>query len=134
LVILKGEKFSLEGGGKVKKSFMHCRDIAEAIFAVLKDGKIGEIYNAGVDEPVSMRRLVEIVCKQLGKDFDKCVDITEGRIGEDKQYWLDSTKLYNDTGWKAKISLEDGIDETVNWVKENLNKFDNENLSFNLRA
>jgi len=134
LVILKGKKFSLEGGGKVKKSFMHCRDIAEAIFAVLKDGKIGEIYNAGVDEPVSMRRLVEIVCKQLGKDFDKCVDITEGRIGEDKQYWLDSTKLYNDTGWKAKISLEDGIDETVNWVKENLNKFDNENLSFNLRA
>ena len=81
-----------------------------------------------------MRRLVEIVCKQLGKDFDKCVDITEGRIGEDKQYWLDSTKLYNDTGWKAKISLEDGIDETVNWVKENLDKFDNENLSFNLRA
>ena len=54
---------------------MRCRDIAEAIFAVLKDGKMGEIYNAGVDEPVSMRRLVEIVCKQLGKDFDKCVDI-----------------------------------------------------------
>ena len=134
LMILKGEKFPLEGGGKVKKSFMHCRDIAEAIFAVLKDGKIGEIYNAGVDEPVSMRKLVEVVCSLLNQEFDQCVNITEGRAGEDKQYWLDSTKLFNDTGWKAKISLEEGIAETVDWVKENLNKFDNESLSFNLRA
>jgi len=134
LMILKGEKFPLEGGGKVKKSFMHCRDIAEAIFAVLKDGKMGEIYNAGVDKPVSMRKLVEIVCDQLDTEFNNCVNITEGRAGEDKQYWLDSTKLFNDTGWKSKISLEEGIAETVNWVKENLNNFDDEILEFNLRA
>ena len=121
LMILRGQKFPLEGGGKVKKSFMHCRDIAEAIFAVLKDGKMGEIYNAGVDEPVSMRKLVEEVCLYLGKDFKECVNITEGRVGEDKQYWLDSTKLYNDTGWQAKISLKkEGISETVQWVEKTL--------------
>ena len=134
LMILRGQKFPLEGGGKVKKSFMHCRDIAEAIFAVLKDGKMGEIYNAGVDEPVSMRKLVEEVCLYLGKDFKECVNITEGRVGEDKQYWLDSTKLYNDTGWQAKISLKEGISETVQWVEKNFEKFENENLDFNLRA
>ena len=134
LMILKGEKFPLEGGGKVKKSFMHCRDIAEAIYAVLKDGKMGEIYNAGVDEPVSMRNLVEIVCKILNKKFEDSVHITEGRVGEDKQYWLNSNKLLKDTGWKPKISLEEGIAETVNWVKDNVEKFDNESLSVNLRA
>ena len=36
--------------------------------------------------------------------------------------------------WKSKINLEEGIAETVNWVKENLNKFDDEILEFNLRA
>ena len=133
-MILNGEKFPLEGGGKVKKSFMHCRDIAEAIFSVLKYGKVGEIYNAGVDKPVSMRRLVEIVCKQLDKNFDEYVEITKGRSGEDKQYWLDSSKLFNHTGWKAKISLEEGIEETVSWVKTNISKFENENLNFTLRA
>ena len=102
LMILRGQKFPLEGGGKVKKSFMHCRDIAEAIFAVLKDGKMGEIYNAGVDEPVSMRKLVEEVCLYLGKDFKECVNITEGRVGEDKQYWLDRPN-FNDTGWQGKF-------------------------------
>ena len=95
---------------------------------------MGEIYNAGVDEPVSMRKLVEEVCLYLGKDFKECVNITEGRVGEDKQYWLDSTKLYNDTGWQAKISLKEGISETVQWVEKNFEKFENENLDFNLRA
>jgi dTDP-glucose 4,6-dehydratase len=134
LMILNKKKFPLEGGGKVKKSFMHCRDIAEAIYAVIKFGKNGEIYNAGVDNPVSMRKLIEIVCNHLGKNFDESVIITEGRIGEDKQYWLDSSKILKDTGWFPKISLEDGIKETVDWVKKNLNKFENENLSFILRA
>ena len=113
---------------------MHCRDIAEAIYAVLKDGKMGEIYNAGVDKPESMRNLVEIVCKILNKNFEDSVNITEGRIGEDTQYWLNSDKLFKDTGWKPKITLEEGITETVNWVKDNFEEFNNENLSFNLRA
>ena len=75
-----------------------------------------------------------VMCEVMNSDGTPHETNTRHGLSEDKQYWLDSTKLYNDTGWKAKISLEDGIDETVNWVKENLNKFDNENLSFNLRA
>ena len=133
-MILNNKKFPLEGGGKVMKSYMHCRDIAEAIYAVLKFGKNGEIYNAGVDKPVSMKRIVEIVCQKLGKNFDEFVITTEGRVGEDKQYWLDSSKLFKDTNWSPKITLEHGIEETVDWVKKNLDSFDDENLSFRLRA
>ena len=134
LFILQNKKFPLEGGGKVKKSFMHCRDIAEAIYAVLHKGKMGEIYNAGVDEPISMKDLVIEVCEALNKNFQDCVNITQGRIGEDAQYWLDSSKIFEDTGWKAKISIKEGVKETVDWVKNNIHKFDNENLEFILRA
>jgi dTDP-D-glucose 4,6-dehydratase len=58
------------------------------------------------------------------------------RIGvvEDSQYWLDSTKIYKDTGWKPKISIEEGVKETVDWVEKNLDKLKNENLNFILRA
>ena len=134
LLLLQGKKFPLQGGGKVKKSFMHCRDIAEANYAILHKGKVGETYNAGVDNPISMRDLVEAVANELGKNFDDVVDITEGRVGEDAQYWLDSSKIYNDTGWKSNISIEEGVKETVSWVKDNLDNFKNENLEFILRA
>ena len=133
-LILKGEKFPLEGGGRVKKSFMHCRDIARAIYMILHKGKMGEIYNAGVDQPISMREIVEKVAKCLDKNFDDVVNITEGRLGEDAQYWLSSKKLFNDTGWKPEISIDEGIKETVDWVKNNMNNFKNENLEFQLRA
>jgi len=133
-LILKGEKFPLEGGGRVKKSFMHCRDIARAIYMILHKGKMGEIYNAGVDQPISMREIVEIVAKCLDRNFDDVVNITEGRLGEDAQYWLSSKKLFNDTGWKPEISINEGIKETVDWVKDNMNNFKNENLKFQLRA
>ena len=133
-LILKGEKFPLEGGGRVKKSFMHCRDIARAIYMILHKGKMGEIYNAGVDQPISMREIVEKVVKCLDRNFDDVVNITEGRLGEDAQYWLSSKKLFNDTGWKPEISIDEGIKETVDWVKNNMNNFKNENLEFQLRA
>ena len=133
-LILKGEKFPLEGGGRVKKSFMHCRDIARAIYMILHKGKMGETYNAGVDQPISMREIVEKVAKCLDRNFNDVVSITEGRIGEDAQYWLSSKKLFNDTGWKPEISIDEGIKETVDWVKENMNNFKNENSEFQLRA
>ena len=76
---------------------MHCRDIARAIYLIIHKGKMGEIYNAGVDKPESMRNLVEIVCKILNKNFEDSVNITEGRIGEDMQYWLNSDKLFKVT-------------------------------------
>ncbi len=133
-LMLKGEKFPLEGGGRVKKSFMHCRDIARAIFLILHKGKLGEIYNAGVDEPISMREIVEKVAKYLNKEFDESILLTEGRIGEDAQYWLSSKKLFEHTGWKPEISIDEGIKETVDWVKKNMENFKNENLNFQLRA
>lgn len=134
LFVLQNKKFPLQGGGKVKKSFMHCRDIAEAICAILHKGKIGETYNAGVDHPISMKDLVEVVCNVMGEKFSDCVEITEGRVGEDSQYWLDSSKIYQDTGWKPKISIEEGVKETVDWVEKNIDKFKNESLDFVLRA
>ena len=80
------------------------------------------------------KEIVEKVVKCLGKDFDSSVNLTEGRIGEDSQYWLSSKKLFNDTGWKPEITIDQGIKETVDWVKENMNNFENENLNFQLRA
>ena len=41
-----------------------------------------------------------------------------GRVGEDAQYWLDSSKIKKDVHWTEEISLEEGIDDMVNWGKK----------------
>ena len=76
----------------------------------------------------------EVLAKYLDKNFEDVVTITEGRVGEDSQYWLNSEKLFKDTGWRPEISIDDGIKETVDWVKKNMKNFENESLNFQLRA
>ena len=134
LYLLKGRKFPLEGGGIAKKSFMHASDLATAIYLILHKAKSGEVYNAGVDHPTTIRNLVEITAEILGLKFDDSVEITAGRKTEDNQYWIDSSKIKNELGWNANINLRQGIEETVNWVKDNQIELSKEDEFFTLRA
>ena len=41
-----------------------------------------------------------------------------GRVGEDAQYWLDSSKIKAHVNWSSEISLEAGVKDMVDWGKE----------------
>ena len=131
---LIGKKFPLEGGGKALKSFMHAEDLADAIISILHSKKFGRIYNAGVEKPNSIREIVEAVAKNLELDFNNFCEITEGRKTEDKQYCIDSSYIKKELGWEAKITLDDGVDEVVQWVKKYKEILIKEPQSFILRA
>lgn len=131
---LTGKKFPLEGGGTSKKSFMHATDLAEAIIKILHSKKLGQIYNAGTSTPVTMKNIIELISKKLLLDTKKFIKISSPRLGEDKQYWINSSKIKNELKWQPKISLEAGIDDCISWVikyKEDLIK---ESTDFILRA
>ena len=127
------QKFPLQGGGKVKKSFLHCRDIANAIFIVAHKGKLGESYNAGTEKPSSIKNIVERVAKNLKMPFKDLVKISPGRKGEDNQYWLNSDKIKK-LGWKQKISLDEGVRDMVDWVSKYSNELLEKETDFILRA
>ena len=55
----------------------------------------------------------------VGANFDEVVNLGEERKGKDQAYFLDSTKIREQLGWSEVISLENGIDQTISWVKEN---------------
>ena len=131
---LKKIKFPLQGGGKVKKSFMHSKDLAEAIYLIIHKTEPGNIYNAGTKEPISMKNIIIKVAENFNMNFDDLVQITEAREGEDATYWLDSSKLYNETGWEAKISIEEGIQETREWIEKYNNELGESEFEFLLRA
>lgn len=128
------QRFPMEGGGIAKKSFLCARDLARAIHLICHKAPPGEIYNAGTAEPVSMRRLVEIVAELLGLDFDKFAKITPGRVGEDSQYWLDSSKIKADLGWEPEVDLHTGIGEMVDWGRRYLDDLKTAQQKFVLRA
>ena len=50
--------------------------------------------------------------------FEDVVEITEDRPGKDAAYLLDSSRIRNELGWQDRLSLEDGITETISWVDQ----------------
>ena len=81
-----------------------------------------------------MKHIIELISKKLLLDTRKFIKISRPRIGEDKQYWINSSKIKNELNWQPRISLEEGIDDCISWVikyKENLIK---EPTNFILRA
>jgi dTDP-glucose 4,6-dehydratase len=102
------------------RSFIHIRDVADGTLRVAKQALPGEIYHLSTSCNISISALVELIAKQLNTDFDKNVDVAGERFGKDALYLLDSTKARDTLDWKDQISLEQGIEETISWVKDHL--------------
>lgn len=130
LFILLGRKLQLHGGGVSTRSFIHMKDVCDATWRVMKEGKIGETYHISTNEVISIRSLVEIICKKLNVVFDDCVEIVGDRIGKDSAYHLDSRKIRTEFGWGDKVSLEKGLDECIAWVKDNFEILQNEQFDY----
>ena len=131
---LKGKKVPLHGGGKAAKSYIHARDLGKAIFLVSEKAPLGKIYNAGPNEPTSIRDVVKLCAKALGKEFDEICEEVPDRLGQDSKYWLNSEAIHKDTGWKQEIFWEEGLGEMVNWGKKYKEFLKNYPMDYTLRA
>jgi len=119
---LNGEKLPLEGAGSVKKSYIHAQDLARAIFLICEKAPLGETFNAGPEQPSTIRSLVELVADEVGIPFNQLVEITPARASEDTQYWLDSTKIKNTLGWEPELDLRNGVKDLVAWGRKYLDQ------------
>lgn len=122
LSIALGRKLQLHGGGRSVRSFIHARDVADATLKVAQKGKSGETYHLSTGEYVSIRELVERICRRMGVQFDEVVEVVGDRPGKDAAYLLDSTKARSELDWADAVSLEEGIEETIGWVNDNLSE------------
>ncbi len=120
LSVLTGEKLELHGGGVSTRSFIHIRDVVDATWKIMLHGEAGEDFHISTTEAISIRGLVELVCDKLGADFDETVTIVGDRLGKDPAYLLDSSKARVALNWQDAVSLSDGLDECIAWVRDNL--------------
>lgn len=124
LFIASGRKLELHGGGRSVRSFIHASDVADATMRVAREGRSGDVYHLSTGEYVSIRTVVEKICAKMGVVFEDVVEVVGDRPGKDAAYLLDSTKAREELGWTDSISLDDGIDETIAWVKANLKELE----------
>jgi dTDP-glucose 4,6-dehydratase len=115
---LSGKKLPLHGGGKAKKSYLHASDLAKATYLVAQKAELGRVYNVGPKEPIAIRELVELTAEELGIRFDELCETTPPRFGEDWIYWLDSSAIETDLGWRPETDLRAGIADMVSWGRK----------------
>ena len=119
LFILLGRKLQLHGGGVSTRSFIHMRDVCDATYKIMQNGQNGDTYHISTSAVVSIRALVELICSKLEVKFEDYVELVGERMGKDSAYHLDSTKLRTELSWQDYMSLEQGLDECIAWVKSN---------------
>ena len=122
LFFMIGKKLQLHGGGHSVRSFIHVRDVVDGSFRAALDGQPGEIYHFSTEQNISIRSLVQMIAQQMETSFEDYVEDTGDRLGKDSAYLLDSNKARNAIGWNDQISLKRGVEETIAWVKDNLDE------------
>ena len=103
---------SVWGSGKPYREFLHVDDLADAAVFLMQNYEDEEIVNVGVGQDVTIAQLADIIKQTVSFDGDIVYDASKPD-GTPRKL-LDVSKI-NKLGWKAKISLEDGINQTYEW-------------------
>lgn len=117
---LSDNTFNLDGKGTSIRAFIHGTDVADAIFKTAAYGKLGDTYHFTTDEFVTIREFVNAALTICRRNFKDIVRIRDDRPGKDLAYLMDSKKAKSDLKWYPKVSLNQGLISTYQWIKENL--------------
>ena len=128
--ILNKKVLDLHGGGKSIRAFIHADDVSRGIMQMINMGKTGGSYHFSPNDFYSIKDLVMMICKLMDADFNECTRVTEDRPGKDFAYLMDSSKSSSELEWQTNISLENGISQTIHWVKSNLDEISNLSLEY----
>ena len=116
LLAKRGRSLPIHGDGSAKRSYLFVEDVAEAYDAILHKGELGETYNIGTKEEVTVLEVVRQICGQMGVDFDSTMANVADRPFNDQRYYLNSKKLEG-LGWRQRTPWEEGLSRTIAWYR-----------------
>lgn len=116
--LMRGKKVPLYGDGKNVREWIYTEDHCRAVEAVLQKGIEGEVYNIGSGYEIENVDLTHMILKKMGVG-EEMIEHVEDRLGHDKRYAIDFSKLRNKLGWEPSKNFEEGLHETVEWYKDN---------------
>lgn len=111
---MDGKQMPIYGDGKNIRDWLHVYDHCQAIDLVLHQGKKGEVYNVGGHNERTNNEIVHLIVKKLGLG-EEAIKYVADRLGHDKRYAIDPSKIETELGWEPKYTFDTGIEETVDW-------------------
>jgi dTDP-glucose 4,6-dehydratase len=115
---INNKELPVYGDGKNVRDWLHVHDHCTAIDLVLHNGKIGEVYNIGGNNEKENIEIVKLILGYLNKP-ENLIKYVKDRLGHDRRYAIDSTKIQEKLGWKPDYTFEIGIKKTIKWYLAN---------------
>jgi dTDP-glucose 4,6-dehydratase len=116
--LLDGLDVPLYGDGLNVRDWLHVDDHCRGIALVLEKGRGGEIYNIGGGTELTNRELTERLLAACGKDWTSVAPVAD-RIGHDRRYSVDITKISAELGYAPAVSFDAGLADVVRWYADN---------------
>jgi len=126
---LSGKKEIELGNLNSSRDFSYVLDTVEGIYKIgLHPDTLGEVVNIGTGKDISVRDLVTLISKLTEADLKARVDSKRIRPekSEVQRLICDYSKAHNLTAWKPRYTLEEGLEKTIAWFKENLEIYKDE--------
>lgn len=122
---LAGEPIPVYGEGLNVRDWLYVEDHADALLTVLQKGELNRSYNIGGENEARNIDLVQMICGILDgkrpkdtKYADQITYVTD-RPGHDLRYAIDPTRIATELGWRPSVTLEQGLELTVQWYLDN---------------
>jgi len=127
LKALQGQDLPIYGDGQQIRDWLYVVDHCNGIATVLEKGVVGETYNIGGWNEKANLEVVHTLCDLLDelkpreddKSYREQITFVNDRLGHDRRYAIDATKIANELGWKPEETFETGIRKTVQWYLDN---------------
>jgi dTDP-glucose 4,6-dehydratase len=124
---LEGKPLPIYGDGLQIRDWLYVEDHCEAIWMVVKNGRLGEIYNIGGDNQPPNLQIVTTICEILDELLPNSENVPHkslmrfvaDRPGHDRRYAMDINKITRELGWQPRESLKTGLLKTVEWYLSN---------------
>jgi dTDP-glucose 4,6-dehydratase len=116
--LLDGGTVPLYGDGANVRDWLHVDDHCRGVHLVLTRGRAGEVYNIGGGTELSNRELTERLLAACGADWSRVRHVPD-RLGHDRRYSVDWTKIREELGYAPQVPFETGLAATVEWYRDN---------------
>jgi dTDP-glucose 4,6-dehydratase len=116
--LIEGKKVPVYGTGVNVRDWLHVDDHCRGVYAVLMNGRSGEVYNIGGGRELTNNEITTLILGAMGAD-ESSIEYVEDRKGHDLRYSVDWTKINRELGYEPQVRFEDGLKETIQWYRDN---------------
>lgn len=111
---LEGKSLPVFRSSQNRREWIHVLDHCRGIDRILQKGTVGEAYNIGTGIEKSVEEITDIILETLNRPATLKQYVPD-RLGHDRRYVLDSSKIRSELGWEPTVDFEQGIRETIEW-------------------